>query len=148
MKYSGLTWSWWPEHHAESQLFLQDWLNKHHIQITDNSAIDHHNLITFHQTWKDPRGNCVVQAMRKWEEQIPFPLATLLSSTLLTKQHNSSCLSLFSTNSASMENPHMVSTLIRFSSNWYRVLAQISMISWLAWKGVKGCVSFPSNRLR
>ena len=76
--------------------------------------------------------NCqkIIDGLKK-TQLLPLPLATLRSSTRLTKQHNSSCLSLFSTSSASIENPHMVSTFNRFSSNWYKVFANISMISWL-----------------
>lgn len=69
-----------PHHHAQRQLFLEDALQVHHVQIGHDGPVDHHDLVALDYTWTGK----LITIRRRRRRHPPFCMATLLSSTRLT----------------------------------------------------------------
>ncbi len=116
------------DHQRQGELLLQHRLDVHHVQVADQGPVDDHDLISLDDSCqiianRDPDVVRSSKRTKKTNKQtnrpvVPWFIATLRSSTRLTKTHNSSCRSVFSTNSASTLKPHICSRLLRDSSTW------------------------------
>ena len=44
-------------HHAEWDFFLEHGLDEHHVEVADDGAVDHHDLVALDYTWKREKDN-------------------------------------------------------------------------------------------